>query len=129
MNTATAATTTISSVNAHVNSSDVSPRKSKFVEGSMNDRHTRPGGVPPLRNFQPIGPEEVLDNGEGPSNLGQYSDGFSSFSPEMFTNGPRYKVGMPPPRVPNAAPVAQSTPPPPAKSRFTLSGIFTPLLS
>ncbi|KAK6525491.1 hypothetical protein TWF694_005624 [Orbilia ellipsospora] len=85
-------------------------RKSRFYEGSMNDRLTRKGGVPPFRNHQPSDDVDV--------DSGLEYNSFGVLQSSALT-------AMPPPPRPrikgNSAP--QSTPPPP-KSKFTF---FAPI--
>ncbi|EPS40107.1 hypothetical protein H072_6078 [Dactylellina haptotyla CBS 200.50] len=84
-------------------------RKSRFYEGSMNDRFTRKGGVPPFRNHRP---SEDDDGG---------FEGYNSFGVlPSSTSG-----AMPPPPRPlvKGSNLPQSTPPPP-KSKFTF---FAPI--
>ncbi|KAK6330522.1 hypothetical protein TWF696_003410 [Orbilia brochopaga] len=85
-------------------------RQSRFYEGSMNDRSTRPGGVPPFKNFVP-----AVDK-DGKSNMPTYNDfGMLESSASMPPPPPR-------PTLKGAQP-PQSTPPPP-KSKFTF---FAPI--
>ncbi|KAK6498535.1 hypothetical protein TWF481_011123 [Arthrobotrys musiformis] len=83
-------------------------RISRFYEGSMNDRLTRKGGVPPFVNFEPTGEPES----GGPE--------YNSFGMRVSSN----PVTMPPPPRPfPKSELPQSTPPPP-KSKFTF---FAPI--
>ncbi|KAK6329858.1 hypothetical protein TWF718_003289 [Orbilia javanica] len=84
-------------------------RKSRFYEGSMNDRFTRKGGVPPFVNYEPTG--------EADSGAPEYN----SFG--MLVSSTSSSVMPPPPRPFPKGDLPQSTPPPP-KSKFTF---FAPI--
>ncbi|KAK6514460.1 hypothetical protein TWF281_004660 [Arthrobotrys megalospora] len=83
-------------------------RKSRFYEGSMNDRLTRKGGVPPFVNYEPTG-----EAGSGAAEYNSFGMLVSSSSTAM----------PPPPRPFPKSDLPQSTPPPP-KSKFTF---FAPI--
>ncbi|KAF3917230.1 hypothetical protein ABW20_dc0109602 [Dactylellina cionopaga] len=85
-------------------------RKSRFYEGSMNDRLTRKGGVPPFVNFEP--------SEDDPTGMGEYN----SFGVRQSSSS---KAMPPPPRpLPKGnSNLPQSTPPPP-KTKFTF---FAPI--
>ncbi|KAF3924172.1 hypothetical protein AA313_de0209815 [Arthrobotrys entomopaga] len=85
-------------------------RKSRFYEGSMNDRLTRKGGVPPFRNHEP---SDDVD-----ADTGLEYNSFGVLQSSALT-------AMPPPLRPliKSNGVPQSTPPPP-KSKFTF---FAPI--
>ncbi|RVD89170.1 uncharacterized protein DFL_000189 [Arthrobotrys flagrans] len=84
-------------------------RKSRFYEGSMNDRFTRKGGVPPFVNYEPTG--------EADSGALEYN----SFG--MLVSSASSSTMPPPPRPFPKSDLPQSTPPPP-KSKFTF---FAPI--
>ncbi|KAK6360803.1 hypothetical protein TWF730_006925 [Orbilia blumenaviensis] len=83
-------------------------RKSIFYEGSMNDRMTRKGGVPPFINYEPA---EETD-----PRIPEYN----SFGMRVSTSS---AAMLPPPRPLPKSDLPQSTPPPP-KSKFTF---FAPI--
>ncbi|KAK6497066.1 hypothetical protein TWF506_004548 [Arthrobotrys conoides] len=84
-------------------------RQSRFYEGSMNDRLTRKGGVPPFVNYE--------STGDADSGAPEYN----SFG--MLVSSTSSSAMPPPPRPLPKSDLLQSTPPPP-KSKFTF---FAPI--
>ncbi|KAF3235500.1 hypothetical protein TWF217_004726 [Orbilia oligospora] len=84
-------------------------RKSRFYEGSMNDRLTRKGGVPPFVNYE--------STGQADAGAPEYN----SFG--MIVSSTSSSAMPPPPRPFPRSDLPQSTPPPP-KSKFTF---FAPI--